>query len=356
MNRSTHWRVAQRVRHQIAEDLAHAHRVDLDRLHAGRRIDGDAHPPRARVAGKGRGDVARELAGVDRLFLQLQRAALRQGERSEILDEPRQHVRLLEQHLQLRLVARIDTVQQAFELSLDDGERRPQLVRDVGHEIAPQPIVLLKPLGHRVERVRPGANRRRTMLGDANVVRAGGHAIGRFHHTVQRRDDPPHHGQKSEADDRDAHHAADEQNDRRALPGGRDQPEPRRCHPHERDGAADAERQHDQNGHRDATEESAASGAPSVTRVARRPRLVLRPPWWSTPAPKRGHQTLHHRGHGGHGAKGVKSKNILSPGPQCPPWWRGSWRISPRTCSPRRAPSGCSVDFADRARASGARS
>src|SRR5439155_577092 len=83
------------------------------------------------VAAERAGDVARQAAEIDRLLLQLQRAALRQGERSQVLDQARQHVRLLEQLLQLAFVAWIHAVEQPFELALHHGQRRPQLVRHV---------------------------------------------------------------------------------------------------------------------------------------------------------------------------------------------------------------------------------
>ena len=53
------------------------------------------------------------------LFLQLQRATLRERERSQIVNQPRQHARLVENRLQMRVVARIYAVEQSFEVALN---------------------------------------------------------------------------------------------------------------------------------------------------------------------------------------------------------------------------------------------
>ena len=107
--------------------------------------------PRARLVHAG-GDVADERDDVGGLALERQRAGIRQRQRPQILDQPRQHMRFLEQLRELPIVARIDAVEQTFEAALQDRQRRAQLVRDVGHQVAPQAVGVLQPLGHRVER------------------------------------------------------------------------------------------------------------------------------------------------------------------------------------------------------------
>ena len=48
-------------------------------------------------------------------------------------------------------IRRVDAVDDRLEVALDDGQRRPQLVADVGEEGPPLALVGLEPLGHRVE-------------------------------------------------------------------------------------------------------------------------------------------------------------------------------------------------------------
>ena len=65
---------------------------------------------------------------------------------------------------ELTIVTRIDAVEESFEPALNHRQRRAQLVRDIGHQVAAQAIVVLQPLGHRVERARERAHRRRPVL------------------------------------------------------------------------------------------------------------------------------------------------------------------------------------------------
>ena len=59
--------------------------------------------------------------------------------------------RLLEDRPEMRLVGGMDAVEDRLDVALDDGERRPELVGDVGEEAPPLGLVRLEPGGHRVE-------------------------------------------------------------------------------------------------------------------------------------------------------------------------------------------------------------
>ena len=104
-----------------------------------------ATPFASACAGQRAHDVADEDRDVGRLPLQRQRAAFRMRERPHILDQPRQHARLLEHQPQPLIVTRIHAVEQPLEASLNDAQRRPQLVRDVGHQLPPQRVLRLQP-------------------------------------------------------------------------------------------------------------------------------------------------------------------------------------------------------------------
>ena len=88
-------------------------------------------------------------------------------------------------------VAGIDAVEQALEAALQNRQRRPELVGDVGHQVAPLAVGVLQPLGHRVERAGKRANRRRAAVLDAHRVVAVRHAIRRIHHGAERRREAP---------------------------------------------------------------------------------------------------------------------------------------------------------------------
>ena len=66
----------------------------------------------------------------------------------------REHPRLLEHRYQVRLVGRVEAVEHALESALHDGQRRAQLVADVGEQAATGRIGLLEPRAHGVEGAR----------------------------------------------------------------------------------------------------------------------------------------------------------------------------------------------------------
>ena len=102
-----------------------------------------------------------EVAEVDRLEVEARRASALTGDEQEIVDEHRQMLCLLDDPLDRALVlgdALIGAAQRDLAFAANDGERRAQLVADVGEEAAARlvdlaqgfvrPAQLLGTLGH----------------------------------------------------------------------------------------------------------------------------------------------------------------------------------------------------------------
>src|SRR5258708_30304827 len=139
-------RVADGVAHQVAEgarDLLLA----SQQVHAGLGADLDRVAPAAQGARLG-AEAIEELVHVDALLKRRRRGRLERGEREEILDPALHAPRLVvpEVEVATRRVL-VLLVAQGLEEAGDHGERRAQLVRDVGHELAAHALDLLE-LGH----------------------------------------------------------------------------------------------------------------------------------------------------------------------------------------------------------------
>ena len=92
-------------------------------------VELDARRPRRPARTSGRRRATRTL-GVGRLAVERERPGLGQGERPQVVDQPGQHARLVEDDREMRRVGRVDAVDDRLEVALDDGQRRPQLVAD----------------------------------------------------------------------------------------------------------------------------------------------------------------------------------------------------------------------------------
>ncbi len=66
------------------------------------------------------------------LAVQDEAAGLDQGQRPQVLDQPLHEPGLVEDRLEMGGIGRVDAVEQGLEVALDHGERRAQLVGDVG--------------------------------------------------------------------------------------------------------------------------------------------------------------------------------------------------------------------------------
>ena len=129
----------------------HPDGIDVDRRQPGRRLDPELDAGGRRPRPMGRGDVLEQDRRVRRLAVEWQRAGLGEAQGSEIVDEPLQHPRLLEDRADVGRVGRVDPVEQGLEVALDHRERGSELVGDVGEEAAARRILRLEPCGHRVE-------------------------------------------------------------------------------------------------------------------------------------------------------------------------------------------------------------
>ena len=96
--------------------------------------------------------------------MERQAAALREGDGPEVVDEPAEDPRLLEDRAQMCLVDLVDAVEHRLDVSLDDRERRPQLVADVGQERPSLRLIRLEAGDHLVEAAGEIAHRARPAL------------------------------------------------------------------------------------------------------------------------------------------------------------------------------------------------
>ena len=126
------------------------------------------------------------------------------------------------------LVALVEAVAQALDAAADHGERRPELVRHVGEELAPPGLVALEPLGHRVERPRELAHLARTVLGRSRREVALAHASGGVHHVADRSRRAPEEAPEDGDADRDER-VEEQDAGERASAAGRALPAPERA-------------------------------------------------------------------------------------------------------------------------------
>ncbi len=256
--------------------------VSTSRIRSGSRFtsgrSGDAAPfepdaVRLGLPGQRVHDLADEDRDVRRLPPQRKRTAFGMGERPDIVYQPRQDARFLQHQSQPLIVTRIYAVEQPLEATLDDAQRRPQLVGDVGHQLPPQRVLRLQPADHRVERARVRPEKRRTALDDAHRVLAVRNAIGRADEIACRNTDSPHQADEGErdADKREKRHAHRD--------GGRPGSLARAIgqEPHDRRDA-DAAQREDQKKQAACAAQKARPASTPRARVRWRPRLVCRPP------------------------------------------------------------------------------
>ena len=127
----------------------------------------------------------------------------------ERLREAHEALRLLEQRVVRRPFRRHDAVAQGLEIALEIGERRPELVRRVGDEVAPDPSLLLEARGHLVEGIGEAHELLRALARHAGLVVPVGDAPRGCADVPQRFRQPPR--------ERDGHDAGDQRR-RRASP------------------------------------------------------------------------------------------------------------------------------------------
>ena len=192
--------------------------------------------------------------------------------RPQVVHEAREHPRLLQDRVDLRFIAGIDAIEHPLEPALQHGERIAELVRDVGHQMAPLHVLRFEPRRHAVERARQRAHPARTVLGGADREVALRHAVCRFDHLAQRKSETPHQAPEDGEQHEEPHHPEEDSRRPRenlAVPAWKQ--------PRDDGGEPNAnQKQDDGEQAADAPVESRAVPAPRS--AARRPWLVERPP------------------------------------------------------------------------------
>ena len=102
---------------------------------------------------RGLGDGTLEQVGhADRLDGQRRHPGVDAGEVEQVVDQPAEPFGLVEGRLQAGRVRLGDAVDEVLEDGAEGGQRRPQLVGDVGDQVASLAVDGGEVLGHRVER------------------------------------------------------------------------------------------------------------------------------------------------------------------------------------------------------------
>src|SRR5512132_2858497 len=109
--------------------------------------------------------------------MQGERAGLRERQRAEVINEPREHARLVEDRLEVCRVSRIHAVEERLEIALHDREWCAQLVRHVGEQATTLALAAFQTTGHRVEGCRERPKLARAAGAYAHAVVAGFDAL-----------------------------------------------------------------------------------------------------------------------------------------------------------------------------------
>src|SRR5258706_13287097 len=83
--------------------------------------------------------------------MQGERASLRERQGAQIVDQPREHARLVEDRLEMLRVCGVHAVKERLEIALHDRERRPELVGHVGQQPAALALAALETTRKRIE-------------------------------------------------------------------------------------------------------------------------------------------------------------------------------------------------------------
>ena len=132
-------RVAKRVGDEIREDFADPDGIDVEERDVV--VDTNVQLDAGAFGGglEGRSRLRGEDRQIRRLAMERQAAALGQGDRPQVVDEPGEDVRLVENGPKVRGVPLVDAIEDRLDVALDDGQRGPQLVADVGQQAAAVP-------------------------------------------------------------------------------------------------------------------------------------------------------------------------------------------------------------------------
>ncbi len=142
--------VPRRVVEQVRDELPEPRRIALHGQVGRSRpdVEGD----RLGADSGLRDGVLQQVGHADRLDGQRRHPSVDAGEVEQVLDQPTEPFGLVERRLQAGWVGFGDPVGQVLEQGAECGQRRPQLVRDVGDEVTSLAVDGGEVLSHRVER------------------------------------------------------------------------------------------------------------------------------------------------------------------------------------------------------------
>lgn len=133
---ATRRRLADSIGEEAADDLRDADGIRLDRKQVVRDVRVEAHAaPSSLGLATGHG-IQDQGPDVERLAAQLEISGLRLGDRAQIVDQALERGRGIEDRCQVRLVRRVDAVDDGLHVAADDGQWRSQLMGHVGKEAA----------------------------------------------------------------------------------------------------------------------------------------------------------------------------------------------------------------------------
>ncbi len=149
-------RVPHRVLDEVRDDLVQTFGVGVEPEVARDDLDLEVHVGGVQLRLADR--VLEHRPHLERVAVERQRARLEAGEVEELLHQPAEPLDLGEHRAQRLRVGLADAVDEVLEHGLQRGDRRAQLVADVGDEVAAQPVGLGELGRHLVERARERAD------------------------------------------------------------------------------------------------------------------------------------------------------------------------------------------------------
>ena len=308
-------RVPQRVHDEVRDDLADAQRIEIEGREVGVRVNVQSDSRFVRLRLEGGDGVGGDGSEIDRFTLKRQGVGIGQREGAKVIDQPLELTGLGQDSLEMLGIGRIQTVDHALDVALDDGQRRPQLVADIGNQAPTLLLRLSQSRAHGIERARQGADLPRASLGNLCSELAGldpGRGLDQVAHRCNGESSRPNKPSQDQGDDHQ-----ESRPEYRGYPSG---PEQGGEHPRQR-GSEDEQDEHERGDKtRGATSKAAPHGPPGIGALGWE-RLTLRPP----------------------------RRSLATAPPRAPAPGRAS-TLSRQGGTPRRTPSGDSVAIAGRAR------
>ena len=285
--------VTQGVRYEVRDDLTDPDGVDVDDREALLRFDDERDTGLCCLRAEGGFGGLEQLARLEPLPVEPERSRLGVREQLEIVQETTHHARLVGDLGEVVGARLVDPVGHPFDVRSDHGQRRPELVCDVGEQVPPLFLVRFEPFGHAVERASEVAHVGRSLYGRARREVALGDLPRCIHHPADRPGGPADRAPERH-EPQDQQHGEDEEprEEPAMVVTPSDPPSAERgAQP-----SGDEDEQEEQSDpDRDASEEPTAHRAPALRR-ARREGFVGGPPRGAEPgAPARAAGAVMHR-------------------------------------------------------------